>query len=305
MNAVRSSRSPPGARACVNPPQDVVRRVEYGIRVAAAPTLPRDPRDFAPRAWRELLPEGPTVALYFGSEFCEDRLPTLDEAKAHCELARDRGWEPTLQTPLVTPEGLRTVGTLLDGLAGNRCAPAVVFNDWGVLVLLRERFPALPRRAGRLINRSLRDPRAYRDAPAGTATHDASRFARLRRMLAGVGVAALETDADLEGGYLGEGPDGGGEGLDRALHLPFTFAASGRGCPLKAGLYPEGGGFAKTLADPCPAPCRGKPLPAPRADTPLPHWRGGNTIFYEIGPEVARAWLSHTDRIVLHEMAAP
>ena len=181
----------------------------------------------------------------------------------------------------------------------------MVFNDWGVLGLLRERHRSLPWRAGRLINRSLRDPRAYRDAPAGTATHDASRFAGVRRMLASLGVAAVETDADLEGGYLGDGRGDGGEGLARALHLPFTFAASGRACPLKAGLYNEGGGFAKSLADPCPAPCRGKPLPVRRHDTELPHWRGGNTLFYELPPDVARTWLPHTDRIVVHEVAAP
>ncbi len=279
--------------------------MEYGLRLTSPDEPPRDPRDTCPAPWRDILPEGRAVALYFGSEFCEDRLPDLEQATAYCEVARERGWEPTLLTPLVTPQGLRTVDLLLAGLASSRSAPAVVFNDWGVLGLLRDRHPRLPRRAGRLINRSLRDPRAYRDAPAGTATHDASRFVRLRRMLAGLGVAAVETDADLEGGYLGDGPGDGAAGLARALHLPYTFAASGRGCPLKAGLHAEGGGFAKALADPCPAPCRGKPLPVRRHDTALAHWRGGNTLFYELPPDVARTWISRTDRIVVHEAAAP
>lgn len=278
--------------------------MEYGLRLTSAVAPQGDPRQACPPTWRELLPEGRAVALYFGSEFCEDRLPDLEEAKAFCALARELGWEPTLQTPLVTPAGLRRVGALLAGLAMTRCEPAVVFNDWGVLGLLRERHPALPRRAGRLINRSLRDPRAYRDAPAGTATHEASRFARLRRMLANLGVAAVESDADLEGGYLGDAPGEGATAPRRALHLPFTFAASGRSCPLKASLYPEGG-FARSLADPCPAPCRGKPLQVRREDTPLPHWRGGNTLFYEIPRDAARVWLAHAERIVLHEMATP
>ncbi len=245
------------------------------------------------------------VALYFGSEFCEDRLPDTDEANAFCAIARDRGLEPTLLTPLVTPEGLRTVSRLIAGLVADDWQPTVVFNDWGVLGLLRDRHPSLPRRAGRLMNRSLRDPRAYREAPAGSATHDASRFERLRRLFARLGVEAIETDADLDGGYLGDGPDETGTGLGRALHLPFTFAASGRACPLKAALYPEGNGFAKALADPCSAPCRGKPLPVRRHDSALPHWRGGNTLFYEVPREAVRAWLPLTDRIVLHPMATP
>jgi len=283
--------------------------MDYGLRLTNPTARRGDPRAACPPAWRNLLPDGDVVALYFGSEFCEDRLPALDEALAFCELAHDRGWEATLLTPLVSPAGLCAVGDLLAALAGRDCAPAVVFNDWGVLRLLRERHPSLPRRAGRLVNRSLRDPRAYGeragDARAGNAIHDTSRHARLRGFLREFGVTAVETDADLEGGYLGDGPDGDGARLDRALHLPFTFAASGRGCPLKAALYPEGGGFAKAFADPCPAPCRGKPLPVYRSDTALPHWRAGNTLFYELPHDVARTWLPHTDRIVLHETATP
>jgi hypothetical protein len=252
-----------------------------------------------------MLPEGPTVALYFGTEFCEDRLPDVAEADAFCALARERGWEPVLLTPLVTPEGLRTVDRLLTGLAAQRRQPAVVFNDWGVLGLLRDRHTSLSRRAGRLMNRSLRDPRAYRDAQAGGATHDATRYARLRRLYSSMGVAAIESDADLDGGYLGDGPDDLGAGLTRALHVPFTFAASGRNCPLKAGLYPEGHGFLKALADPCPGPCRGKPLPVHRDDSALNHWRSGNTLFYEIPPEVARNWMESAERLVVHATATP
>ena len=275
--------------------------MEYGLRLTSPADVPSDPRDACPPSWRDMLPDGIAVALYFGSEFCEDRLPDAAEANAFCEVARDRGWEPTLATPLVSPEGLRTVDRLLGALVAGGWRPAVVFNDWGVLELLRERQPALQRRAGRLINRSLRDPRAYRDAPRGTATHHALRHSRVRGLLRGLGIAALETDADLEGGFLGDGA----EGMERALHLPFTYAASGRGCPLKAALTPEGGGFAKAFADPCPAPCRGKPLAVRRPDTALPHWRAGNTLFYELPREAARSWLPHADRIVVHEGAAP
>ncbi len=279
--------------------------MEYGLRLTRPDAAPADPRDACPASWRKLLPEAPVAALYFGSEFCEDRLPDLDEAEAFCATAHARGWEPTLLTPLATPAGLERVHRLLAALEANQRQPAVVFNDWGVLGLLRERHPALPRRAGRLMNRSLRDPRAYRDragdeSRAG-ATHDGTRFARLRRFLLVAGVGAVETDVDLDGGFLGNGANG----MARALHLPFTFAASGRNCPLKALLYPEGSGFSKSLADPCSAPCRSGPLPAPRTDAALAHWRAGNTLFYEIPQQAASEWLAHADRIVLHEEATP
>lgn len=279
--------------------------MEYGLRLTSPAEPPRDLREACPAAWRSLLPEGPTVALYFGAEFCEDRLPDFEEAEEFCLLARDHGLEPTLLTPLVTPEGLRTAGRLLARLTANDWKPAVVFNDWGILGLLRDRHASLPRRAGRLMNRSLRDPRAFRDPAAGGATHEASRYARLRGFLADLGVTALESDADLDGGYLGDGRDETGTGLFRAIHLPFTFAASGRGCPLKARLYPDGGGFSKAFADRCPGPCRAGPIRVRRDDCPMPLWRGGNTLFYEISPEAAGTWLLRTDRVVLHEVAAP
>lgn len=274
------------------------RAVGYGIRVGSVDEPFGDPRARCPPAWRELLPEGPIEAIYFGSEFCEDRLPGVAEAKALCARARERACTPTLLTPIVTPRGLCAVDTLLAALTEDGHAPAVVFSDWGVLGLLRERHPGLARRAGRLVNRSLRDPRAYRDAPAGRATHDTARFARVHRMLASLGVEALETDVDLDGGWLGDGA-----AFARALHVPYTFAASGRACPLKAGLHGEAGGFAKALAEPCPAPCRGKPLAVRRADTSLPHFRAGNTLFYEVPGDAVRTWLGRAERIVVH--AAP
>ena len=277
--------------------------MEYALRVTSSRVAPRDARDACASPLRELLPDGPTVALYFGSEFCEDLLPNPGDALDCCHLADERGWEATLATPLVTDAGLRRIDGLLATLEANGAHPSIVFNDWGLLRLLRDRHPTLPRRAGRLMNRSLRDPRAYRNAPSGTATHVASRHARTRALLASLGVAALETDVDLEGGWLGDDDDA--TGLARALHLPFTYAASGRACPVKAALYPDGEGFAKALADRCPAPCGDAPMAVTRADTALPHWRAGNTLLYEAPVDAALGFVARTDRVVVHPSAAP
>lgn len=120
--------------------------MNYGVRLTRAQLPPQDPRDLCAPEWQELLPAGETSALYFGAEFCEDRLPALPEAERFCALARDHGLEPTLLTPLVSPHGLALVGDLLDGLARKGWTPAVVFNDWGVLGLVRADHPTLPHR---------------------------------------------------------------------------------------------------------------------------------------------------------------
>lgn len=276
--------------------------MEYGIRLVTPHALARDPRDLCPAAPAGTLPEGPVTALYFGTEFCEDLLPSAAEATAYCALARDGGFKATLLTPVVTTEGLGAVERLLDELVAGGWVPDVVFNDWGVMRVLRERHPRLSARAGRLLNRALRDPRAFVGGARGASPtgFDAARGVRLRRLLARCGVEALETDPDLDGGYLGDGS----AGLHRALHLPYALAASGRNCLFKATALP-GRGIGQLLADPCPRPCRDGPARADRTDCAFPLWRAGNTLVYEVPWEAAQAYLAEADRIVLHEAPSP
>jgi hypothetical protein len=276
--------------------------MEYGIRLLSPRPPAGDPRDLCPSAPPAALPAGPVVALYFGTEFCEDRLPDVAEAEAYCALALDRGLRATLLTPVVTSHGLDRVEHLLDRLAAGRWPLDVVFNDWGVLRLLGERRATVAARAGRLLNRALRDPRAFEGAAGSERRRppDATRCGRLRGFLAAAGVEALETDPDLDGGYLGDGA----AGLRRALHLPYAFASSGRHCLLKAAALP-GRGIGELLGDPCPRPCRGAALRAERGDCAVPLWRAGNTLLYEVPWEAARAYLGDADRIVLHEAPSP
>jgi hypothetical protein len=276
--------------------------MEYALRLVAPRVPAGDPRDLCTSAPAGALPDGRVAALYFGTEFCEERLPDDAEAEAFCAVAREREWTPTLLTPVVTDDGLARIDRLLERLGARGSRLEVVFNDWGVLRLLRERHRRHAARAGRLLNRALRDPRAF--AGDAGAEHrrerDPARGARLRRLLAGTGVVALETDPDLDGAYLGDGS----AGLSRALHLPFVFASSGRHCLLKAAALP-GRAVGEMLGDACPRPCRGGAVRADRQDCPLPLWRAGNTLLYEVPWESAHAHLAEADRVVLHEAPSP
>jgi hypothetical protein len=274
--------------------------MEYGLRLTHPGKLPFDPRDICQTQWRDVLPQGFLRALYFGTEFCEDLLPGADEAESFCQLARESGIEAVLMTPIVTPRGLRRVDRLLAELEGRGYAPTVSFNDWGVLTLLRNSYPLFKRRAGRLINRGLRDPRLAHEAPLpGSLMQD--RGEKLRSLLLRFGVTGVETDPDLEGSYLkSEAFD-----LQRVLHLPYSYAVSGRNCLIKAEGKDTEDSFTKGLKRGCAAPCRGRCLPVKRSDTQVPLWRAGNTIFYEVSEPWAAAHLSRCDRIVLHERPIP
>ena len=274
--------------------------MEYGLRLLNAENLPSDPREICQAQWRDALPPGSLRALYFGTEFCEDLLPGADEAESFCKMARESGVEAVLMTPIVSPRGLRRIDRLLSEIGQRGYAPAVSFNDWGVLDLLRNSHPLFERRAGRLINRGIRDPRLAREAPTpGSLGQD--RGERLRSFLLRFGVAGVETDPDLEGSYLkSEASD-----LQRTIHLPYAFAVSGRNCLIKAEGMDVENSFAKGLGKRCPALCRDRCLPVKRQDTVVPLWRAGNTLFYEVSEVWAGVHLSRCDRIVLHERPTP
>jgi hypothetical protein len=176
----------------------------------------------------------------------------------------------------------------------------VTFNDWGVLHLLREAYPLSARKAGRLINRGLRDPRLAQDAPMRSFQAQ-DKGDRLRSLLLRFGVTGVETDPDLEGCYL----EREASGLQRTLHLPYVFAASGRNCLLKAEGKKADESFTKGLGLGCPAPCQERWLAVQRPDTDVPLWRAGNTLFYEATESLAEAYLDRCDRIVLHERPLP
>jgi len=276
--------------------------MEYGLRIATLESAFKNPGDFVDSEFTdfessELYPDAPVTALYFGSEFCQDLLPGKRDAEAFCALCAERKLEAVLLTPIVTHRGLTRINGLLESLVRKGRSPSVVFNDWGVLELLRTSYASLPLRMGRLMNRGLRDPRlAMRAAaPAGENTE---RGSGIRKLAAALGVTALESDADLEPGYLGDGANG----LQRTLHLPFTFVTSGRNCLEKAAATPKSNEiFTRGLKSGCKAPCRGRCRREFRADTQKQMWRAGNTLFYQAPPQWVSRHMALADRVVLHE----
>lgn len=270
--------------------------MEYALFVSEIRELPADPRSLCAGDWQGLLPPAPLRAVYFGSEFCADLLPDPASLERLCLWARAARLEPVWLTPVVTSAGVTRVDRLLQGLVDRDLAPAVVFNDWGVLNLLRRRYPGFGRRAGRLLNRAQRDPRL--PGPSGATCGQSREPGGLRSLLVRFGVEAVETDPDPEGSYLG----GPASGMQRVLHFPFVAAATGRNCLIKAdGAESAQECFTKGLGLPCASLCRGRCHAVARTDCALPLWRAGNTVFYQLPRDAAQAQLARADRVVLYE----
>ncbi|MBI3666714.1 MAG: hypothetical protein HY236_10920 [Acidobacteria bacterium] len=176
----------------------------------------------------------------FGTEFCEHLLPSPEALEAVRSAARERGLAFTFLTPYVSDSGICKLRGLLRLLDGDE----VVFSDWGVLRLLRQEFPRLTPVQGRLLNKSLRDPRVmgvYGETEtsglAPAATLDALRRSNLdsesyTRFLSRMVVAGIEMDNLPQGNDLGFA----GRGMPLAVYLPFGFISTSRVC-LAAGLH--------------------------------------------------------------------
>src|ERR1041385_645574 len=89
--------------------------------------------------------------IAYGTEFCENLLPSPEALRNVVAAGRPL----TFLTPYVGDEGIAQLRRLLPELG----EAEVVFNDWGVLRMLRREFPHLVPVQGRLLNKSLRDPR--------------------------------------------------------------------------------------------------------------------------------------------------
>ncbi len=280
--------------------------MEYALRIAGLESPVKSPGDYCDDALREMCADESFAALYFGSEFCQELIPGIKEIEVFCTRCAEEGVEAVLLTPVLTQKGLNRLERLFSGLHRQQLFPAVVFNDWGLLELLRTKYPDFPLRMGRLMNRGLRDPRLDMQAP-GSGGENIERGAGIRKLASALGISAVETDADLEPGYLGDGSNG----LARALHVPFTFAASGRNCLEKAaGSLADGaeltrGIFTHGLKSGCKAPCRGIYRQENRQDTGKEMWRAGNTLFFKAPPEWISRHMVFADRLVFHQQPIP
>lgn len=235
---------------------------------------------------REQCGELAFTRCVFGNEFCEHLLPSVAALQAAIEATRAQNLAFTFLTPYVSNEGLTALKPLFDVLAQHNGAE-VVFNDWGVLQLLRRDYPALVPVQGRLLNKSLRDPRVttmYASAPAPASALQVLQRSNLDNtsyalLLARFGVQMIELDNLPQGNDLSFV----GNGLRAAAYLPFGFISTSRVC-MAAGLhYHKGDKFQPSA--PCRHECQTHLLEYQFTNSPFGNreqrfYLKGNTYFY-------------------------
>lgn len=73
--------------------------------------------------------------IYFGNEFCEALIPTVEDFELVSDMCRKSGLRLTLVTPMVTTEGINKIQKLLRHIQENKMIIELVANDYGVLSL--------------------------------------------------------------------------------------------------------------------------------------------------------------------------
>jgi hypothetical protein len=235
---------------------------------------------------------------YFGNEFCEHLIPSAKALQSALDATQNLSF--TFLTPYVTNEGLQALRPLLTVLAPHNAE--VVFNDWGVLNLLRREFPTLIPVQGRLLNKSLRDPRVttmYATAPAPTAALTALQRSNLdcksyTKLLNRFGVNTIEMDNLPQGNDLSFAE----YGLQIGAYFPFGFISTSRVC-MAAGLHHHKLDKFQPGA-PCRHECQSHLLEYAYTNSPLGNreqkfYLKGNSYFYAHTEAMLRALFAQAE----------
>ncbi len=235
---------------------------------------------------------------YVGNEFCQHLIPTRENfSKQVCQL-RERGLAITFLTPPVTDAGLKRLRPLFAWLAVRVADAEVVFNDWGTLQVLHEEFEALKPVRGRLLNKTMRDPRVtplYNapDAPEGIRAAlqpDALETPTLQQLLQRYGVERVELDISFQDSAsdLRQLP------FQVAFYFPYGFVTTGRQC-MAGALHLEASERFRPMQR-CQHECRSYLTEHRFVGTTLStdgttFYQRGNTFFYCPEPEVLEHFL--------------
>jgi len=170
--------------------------------------------------------------LYYGNEFCEHLLPSLEELKQALDFALARKIQFTLVTPFLTDGGLAKLEPLLSYLKKNHPMSEIVANDWGLLHKLSSQFRFGGLILGRILVKQYRDPcfkkLRYRIKKRAsnffkTSNIDFS-YDRMVSFLSAKGISRIELD-NLMQGIIRK------TSLKASLYFPYGYVAPTRYCP--------------------------------------------------------------------------
>ena len=216
--------------------------------------------------------------LYYGNEFCQERIPTPDEMRYVYDFARSRGLQLTWVTPYVTERGLEALRPLAAFVASAAKDSEFVVNDWGAWRVLHDEYGCTNFVLGRLLAQQKRDPQIsrMRKETSGAAFEDFQQavadasimapFLRERK------IARIEIDNLLQGIKRPKAS------LPASLYLPYVFVSTTKFCPL-ACAWPSARVARNQGA--CSRQCNERGFTLRHRVMPVPLYLYGNAYFFK------------------------
>ncbi|MBM3245540.1 MAG: hypothetical protein FJZ15_07110, partial [Candidatus Omnitrophica bacterium] len=169
--------------------------------------------------------------IYYGNEFCQNRIPSLDSLAGACDIAVEKRMKFTFVTPFVTDKGISQLRALFSFLTKNMEGLEIVANDWGVIEVLKGEFSFNNIALGRLLVKQRRCPRIIslkKKMPGGScsifkcAQADSLIFSKY---LLEEKISRIEIDNLLQG-IVRQAPV-----IPASLYTPFAYISTTRFCP--------------------------------------------------------------------------
>lgn len=176
--------------------------------------------------------------LYFGSEFCEYRLPNADMIYKFLEICRKDDMVPVFITPPSCEYGIALLEKDLFYLKEAVGYCEVVVNDFGVLELVHSLCPDFGIILGRILDKTSHDSRILLQNAEAYYGEDGLKFARTPGIISGFTVKALNrynivrNEFDLP--KVGLEID---QALKCSLYWPYQYLTTGRVCMFRAVRY--------------------------------------------------------------------
>lgn len=173
--------------------------------------------------------------IYFGNEFCEYKIPTVDQLKRMLDICRTDGVRCVLVTPVVSDYGINKVSGLIDFLVNSSITIPVVINDMGVFELIKKKEYSGEYIVGRIFEKSSHDCRASREEFDDYYGENGKKFARTpgviseysRMIFVGYGVNRYEFDLSKVGFDLSSNGN-------YSLYWPYSYLTTGRVCMFRS-----------------------------------------------------------------------
>lgn len=206
--------------------------------------------------------------VYFGSEFCIERLPSIDGLALLITFCEKRGKTFTLLTPYLPEEGIAKAEKLLDFLHNKGIYPEILISDWGMLQFIPEKYgDKFPLVLGRIAAKQKTGPRVELIKDIRPAAYESSKRSHIDipafiHFLRQKGVQRIDLDMPLQGLDITL-PEN--SGISLSLNYPYTYISTTRRCPIReSGACDCGENF----------------LQLSSGQMPVPLYNRGNTVFF-------------------------